>query len=56
MKRLLIVLLACASHALAGTNVRVNVDVEGEGSDLIQQAYTFYLRNTPGVQVVGTVR
>jgi len=52
MKRLLIILLACASHALAGPNVRVSIDTQGEGSGLILQAYTACLRNTPGVQVV----
>jgi hypothetical protein len=52
MKRLLIILLACASHALAGPNVRVSIDAQGEGSGLILQAYTACLRNTPGVQVV----
>lgn len=52
MKRLLIILLACASHALAGPTVRVTIDAEGEGSGLILQAYTACLRNTPGVQVV----
>lgn len=52
MKRSLIILLACASHALAEPTVRVTVDAEGEGSGLILQAYTSCLRNTPGVQVV----
>ena len=47
MKRFLIVLLACASHAFAGPNVRVSIDAEGDGSGLILQAYTACLRNTP---------
>jgi hypothetical protein len=52
MKRLLLVILACASHVFAGAGVRVNVVAEGDGSGLILQAYTACLRNTPGVQVV----
>jgi hypothetical protein len=52
MKRLLFILLTCASHAFAGPNVRVNIDAEGDGSGLILQAYTACLRNTPGVVVV----
>jgi len=52
MKRLLIILVACASHALAGPIVRVSIDAKGEPSGLILQAYTACLRNTPGVVVV----
>jgi hypothetical protein len=52
MKRLLFILLTCASHAFAGPNVRVNIDAQGDGSGLIPQAYTTCLRNTPGVVVV----
>ena len=52
MKRLLIILLVCARHALAGPTVHVAINAAGEGSDLIAQAYTACLRNTPDVQVV----
>ena len=52
MKPLLIILLVCASHALAGPTVHVTINAAGEGSDLIAQAYTACLRNTPDVQVV----
>jgi hypothetical protein len=47
-----LILLACASHALAGQTVYVTITAAGEGSDLIVQAYTDCLRNTPGVQVL----
>ena len=47
MKRLLIILLACASHALAGPNVRVNIDAEGDGSGLILQACCDLLTERP---------
>jgi len=66
MKRLLFILLVCASHTFAGPktpddysqfpiasqNVRVSIDADGDGSGLILQAYMACLRNTAGVDVV----
>jgi hypothetical protein len=65
MKRLLIILLACASHALAGPKddysqfgerfsqtIRVSIGAQGDAQGLILQAYVACLRNTPGVYVV----
>jgi hypothetical protein len=52
MKRLLIILLTCASCALAGPIIHVSIEAQGDGSGLIQQAYVACLRNTPGVKVV----
>ncbi len=50
-RSILILLLACAGKALAAP-VRVSIDAQGTGSDLILQAYTTCLRNTPDVQIV----
>jgi hypothetical protein len=65
MKRSLIILLTCASYALAGPkaddwsrfqpvsqNIRVSIGAQGDAQGLILQAYVACLRNTPGVYVV----